>query len=337
MTTQTASIPQPDAPGRLRKMSLKEFDRLTTLIETAFAEDQAREGRSFRDETRSLNKLLPLFRAMFAVLPSMENYFYTLVWDVDGRFASAVTISRQGSDAQRWYIANVATHPDYRGRGLARALVSAALDRIRAQGGRYALLRARADNEPAYRLYRSLGFQHLETGTILKGEAHPIAAPALPAAYVLRPIPATDWHTRFAVAQFLASPEAQAVCPPTEKQFQDNWIGRKLQTLINRAQHVQLRTWAIAVADRPIGLVRCQARSGGSNPHQVQIEIGSEHLGTAPAVLAQAIHYCVERRSGAAHPMLVDFAGSPPDPIDYLRANGFQPIETAHELGMNVL
>ena len=177
---------------------------------------------------------------MFAVMPSMENYFYTFVWDVDGRFASAVTISRQGSDAQRWYIANVATHPDYRGRGLARTLVTAALDRIRTQGGRYALLHVRADNEPAYRLYRSLGFQHLETGTTLKGEAHPIASPALPDAYALRPISSTDWHTRFAVAQRLASPETRSVCPPTEKQFQNNWIGRNLQTLINRAQHVQI-------------------------------------------------------------------------------------------------
>ena len=168
MATQTDVIAQPNVPGRLRKMGLGEFDRLTTLIETAFAEDQAREGRNFRDEIRDLNKLLPLFRVMFAVAPSMENYFYTLVWDVDGRFASAVTISRQGSDAQRWYIANVATHPDYRGRGLARTLVTAALDRIRTQGGRYAQLHVRADNEPAYRLYRSLGFLPLETSTTLE-------------------------------------------------------------------------------------------------------------------------------------------------------------------------
>ena len=65
--------------------------------------------------------------------------------------------------------------------------------------------------------------------------------------------------------------------------------------------------------------------------------IGSEHLGAAPAAMAQAIQYCIQQRSGSAHPVLIDLAGSSQDPIDYLCANGFSPIETAHELGMNVL
>ena len=102
MMTKTSPIAQVNLPGQLRKMNLGEFDRFTELIETAFAEDQAREGRNFRDEVRSLSHLLPLFRIMFAIAPSLENYFYTLVWDAGGHFASAVTIMRQGNDAQRW-------------------------------------------------------------------------------------------------------------------------------------------------------------------------------------------------------------------------------------------
>ena len=337
MTTQTATIAQANAPGQLRKMGLGEFERFIELIETAFAEDQAREGRSFRDEIRSLDKVLPLFRVMFAVAPRLENYFYTLVWEVDGRFASAVTLSRQGSDAQRWYIANVATHPDYRGHGLARMLVKAALDRIRTQGGRYALLDVRADNEPAYRLYRSLGFLHLETSTTLKGEACPIMSPALPEGYALQPIAMTDWRTRFTVAQRLASPETRSVCPPTAKQFRPSRVGRSLEALLNRAQHVKTQAWAIEAADQPIGLVTCRMRTGGSNPHQVQIEIAPEHLSAASAAIARAINHCVEQRSGVGHPMLIILAGQPQDPIAYLHDNGFMPIETMHELGMNVL
>jgi ribosomal protein S18 acetylase RimI-like enzyme len=337
MTTQTAAIAQVNMPGQLRKMNLGEFERFIELIETAFAEDQAREGRSFRDEIRSLDKLLPLFRVMFAVAPRLENYFYTLVWDVDGRFASAVTMMRQGNDAQRWYIANVATQPDYRGRGLARTLVSAALERIRTQDGRYAQLDVRADNEAAYRLYRSLGFLHLETSTTLKGEARPIAPPALPDTYALRPIAETDWRTCFAIAQRLASPETQSVCPPTEKQFQNSWIARQLQALIDRAQHVKKRSWVIEAAAQPIGLVRCRARSSGANPHRVRIEIAPDQQSAIPAAVAQAILFCVAQRSGAVQPMLIDLNGQPQDPIDYLCNNGFTPIESMHELGMKVL
>jgi hypothetical protein len=54
-------------------------------------------------------------------------------------------------------------------------------------------------------------------------------------------------------------------------------------------------------------------------------------------VLTQVINYCIEQRSGAVHPMLIVLAGQPQDLIAYLRDNGFAPIETVHELGMNVL
>ncbi|HSD82344.1 MAG TPA: GNAT family N-acetyltransferase [Anaerolineae bacterium] len=336
MTIQSAAIAQSNTPGHLRKMGLGEFERFIELIETAFAEDQAREGRSFRDEIRSLDKLLPLFKVMFAVAPPLEDYFCTYVWEVDGHFASAVTVRRQGSDALRWYIANVATHPDCRGRGLARTLVSAALDRIRARGGRYAFLDVRADNEPAYRLYRSLGFLQLETSTTFKGDTHPMALPALPGDYALRPLAAMEWRTRLTVAQYLASPETRSVCPPTAKQFQPGWIGRSLQALIDRAQHIQEQTGAIAAYTQPIGLVTCRAQRSGRNPHQVQIALAPEHVITAAAAIAQAINYCVGQRSGAAHPMLIKLAGLSSAVAEQLRVNGFTPIETVHELGMKV-
>ncbi len=336
-TLQTATTSAAETAGHLRQMKLSEFDRLATLIETAFAEDQTREGRSFRDEMRGVRKMLPLFRLMFAVFPSLENYFYTLVWDGGDRFAAAVTISRQGSDAQRWYIANVATHPDYRGRGLARLLVNAALDRIRTLGGRYALLHVRADNDPAYRLYRSLGFLHLETSTILKGAAQPIAAPALPADYDLRQIDPYDWRVPLAVAQLAASPETRSVCPPTAKRYQESRLGRSLEALLGRAQQVRTRAWAVISGDRPIGLAKCRVHRTGSNPHQMQIEIVPDQSTAALALIAQAIDFCVEQRADTTHPVLINLAAQLPDAIDQLRDGGFTPIETMHELGLKVL
>jgi GNAT superfamily N-acetyltransferase len=308
MTTQTDVIAQPNAPGRLRKMSLGEFDRFTALIETAFAEDQAREGRSFRDEIRSLNHLLPLFKIMFAVAPGMEDYFYTIVWDVDGRFASAVTISRQGSDAQRWYIANVATHPDYRGRGLARALVAAALDRIRRQGGRNALLRVCADNEPAYRLYRSLGFQHLETGTILKGLAHPIAASALPGAYTLgQSRQRTGRRVCRRATGWLRLKSDQCAA---ERETVPGQLDRTQPASVNQPRPARdIASLGRGSANQPIGLVTCP-HGGGSNSASVADRDWSEHLGIAgndhaydPLLRRAAI--------GCSTPLLIDLVEVP--------------------------
>jgi hypothetical protein len=114
-------------------------------------------------------------------------------------------------------------------------------------------------------------------------------------------------------------------------------MARGMQGLLSRAQHVKWQAWAIGAADQPIGLVTGRAHTSGSNPHQAEIEIAPDHLIAAPAAIAHAINYCVEQRSGAAHPMLIELNGQPPDPIDFLRDHGFEPIETVHELGMKVL
>ncbi len=93
----------------------------------------------------------------------------------------------------------------------------------------------------------------------------------------------------------------------------------------------------LEAADQSIGLVTCRSRSGGSNPHQVRAEIAPEHSIAAAAASGQAINFCVEQRLGAAHPLLIELVGEPQDSIVDLRANGFTPIEIAHELGMSVL
>ena len=55
----------------------------------------------------------------------------------------------------KWSDALVAAE---RGRGLGRAVTAAMLDWARAQGSAYAYLQVNADNAPAIRLYRTLGF-----------------------------------------------------------------------------------------------------------------------------------------------------------------------------------
>lgn len=60
------------------------------------------------------------------------------------------------------HIQNVATHPDYRRRGVARLLLTTVARQALAQDGRVALLEVRASNAGAQALYALLGFK--ETG-----------------------------------------------------------------------------------------------------------------------------------------------------------------------------
>ncbi len=62
-------------------------------------------------------------------------------------------------DGEDCNVEDVFVRADARGTGLGRALVSAAIDRARARGGRRMELDTGADNAAAQGLYRSLGFQ----------------------------------------------------------------------------------------------------------------------------------------------------------------------------------
>jgi ribosomal-protein-alanine N-acetyltransferase len=57
------------------------------------------------------------------------------------------------------HVLNVATAPEYRRRGVARALMEASLAEGRARRCALATLEVRKGNEPAIGLYRSLGFR----------------------------------------------------------------------------------------------------------------------------------------------------------------------------------
>ncbi len=69
-------------------------------------------------------------------------------------------------------VSAVCTHPDARGRGYARALISRVMQDIRQQG-RIPFLHVFADNHPAIRVYEGLGFTQRRTFhlAVLKNEA----------------------------------------------------------------------------------------------------------------------------------------------------------------------
>ena len=59
-----------------------------------------------------------------------------------------------------WIIGDVFTHPDYRGRGYAKAVTSAITNDAIVSGAK-ALLHVRVDNEPAIRVYRAIGYEEV--------------------------------------------------------------------------------------------------------------------------------------------------------------------------------
>ena len=63
--------------------------------------------------------------------------------------------------ADEMHLLNLAVHPDQRRRGIARSLLTAALDKARAQGTAVVWLEVRPSNAAALALYHSFGFKEI--------------------------------------------------------------------------------------------------------------------------------------------------------------------------------
>lgn len=58
------------------------------------------------------------------------------------------------------HVKDIAVHPDCRGEGIGKRLLSRALDALGAQNASSVKLEVRESNDPAIRLYRQFGFEH---------------------------------------------------------------------------------------------------------------------------------------------------------------------------------
>jgi predicted GNAT family acetyltransferase len=93
------------------------------------------------------------------------------VWEQDGRIignASLIPFRNRGK--RIFLIANVATHPDYRRRGIGRALTERVMKQARDKRASAIWLHVRDDNPGAIKLYQDLGFQEIARRTTWQSE-----------------------------------------------------------------------------------------------------------------------------------------------------------------------
>jgi ribosomal protein S18 acetylase RimI-like enzyme len=87
------------------------------------------------------------------------------VWRAEGKVVGNVSLMAVDRRIGRYVIANVAVHPDYRRKGIARSLVEACLEYAREKRAAELLLQVERENSAAQVLYASLGFKALTTRT----------------------------------------------------------------------------------------------------------------------------------------------------------------------------
>jgi len=126
------------------------------LIEIGFKSELDPQGWKMLRQMRQVAKSGTLSRAVYGASRAAGGF----VWVEQGDVVANLSLRRAQPHSQRGrMIGNVVVHPDWRGRGIGRALMVRGLRAAREEGARWVGLEVRADNEVACQLYEGLGFR----------------------------------------------------------------------------------------------------------------------------------------------------------------------------------
>jgi len=209
---------------------------------------QTDEKEQFVASMRNLRRIWPLIGLIQAVSPTLRDLIRGYVWEEDGRAVGTTIVQRRGS-TDVWIVGTVGVLPAYRRQGIARKLVQATLDLIRAHGGTKAILTVIDGNLPAYALYQKLGFEHF--GGSIEFQATPERMPpalTLPAGYVQAPLARFDWRPRHQLEQRITPQGIRQYEPVEEGRFRYPAMTRLILPLILRAQSTREEASAIRTA-----------------------------------------------------------------------------------------
>lgn len=169
-------------PPQLRPFdSRRDLDAVADLIEFSFSATLDPDGRRYLRQMRSLANRKGLYRWSSMASSSNVLPIAGYVWEEAGKVVgnlSLVPFFHQGRRID--LVANVAVYPEFRRRGIARALTTKALEKSRGRHASATWLQVRHDNQAAIDLYTSLGFNvracrttWVATPESLQGDADP--------------------------------------------------------------------------------------------------------------------------------------------------------------------
>ncbi len=142
---------RPLDPGR-------DFDGVADLVELCFSDTMDPDGQDYLRQMRETARNAHLWGWAYTLAEQGGSPPGGFVWDEGGGIIGNLSLYPFNSQRHNCYlIANVAVHPDYRGRGIGRALTERALEYIKRRHA-HAWLQVRDDNPVAIWLYQSLGF-----------------------------------------------------------------------------------------------------------------------------------------------------------------------------------
>lgn len=233
------------------------------------------------------------------------------VWVEDGKIVGNVTLNLDRHHGGRYYVSNVAVKQEYRRQGIARAMMQATIEYVRAHHGQEVFLNVRPTNYGAVKLYQDLGFHALETrGEWVIDFIPPRLMPADRTG--LRPMRLNDDRVVIDLLQ-AATPEKVRRFRIESNPFQVLWDDQLAEAIADFFTGQSSHRWVLEREGRVAGLMYlCMRRFGSA--HKLAIQVHPDFRGQVEETLVLiALHdlarfpaHAIHAEAVSAHVELID-------------------------------
>jgi GNAT superfamily N-acetyltransferase len=216
---------------------------LAELIDLAFAGELDASARQMVAEMRAFGRAGWLGWLVGKLFLPQSAYPKGFVWEADGHLVGNASLMEVEHFQGRWVMANVAVHPSYRRRGIARSLIGACLDWLKTGGARVVILQAKSAQRGLQVLYASLGFRPTTTRTAWERYPGPVHLP--PPTPQVRPRHKDEWQAHWELARRVHPEGLLWPYPPTASLFREPGMSWPMQ-------EPGARHWLWVEAGRPL-------------------------------------------------------------------------------------
>jgi len=178
MTALSHSVPATSSSLRPLDFS-RDLVAVADLVESCFDQTLDPDGREYLQKMRHAARGARYMQWASQAGVDMLGPLSGFVWEENNKIVANLSLIPFPSwRSQTTLIANVAVHPDYRRRGIARALTNAALEHLHKHNGGSIWLHVRDDNPAAYDLYRTMGFEERFRRTTWQNDLDQVSLPS---------------------------------------------------------------------------------------------------------------------------------------------------------------
>jgi ribosomal protein S18 acetylase RimI-like enzyme len=327
------AVDEAQEQGGLRPMDpTRDLGIVANLIASAFADELDERGQAALREMRWMARLTPLVWWWSQADPSFRDAFNGFVWEEPApgtggsrQIVGNVNLNRAPGNRNRWIICNVVVLDEYRGRGIGRRLMEAAIDEAEQIGASGVVLQVHRDNPRALGLYTDMGFREASGEVDLQldqvGSVAFLDAPG----YEIRRWSPADGQAVLELARHAIPDTQQWIRPVRAEEYRLDWLlrlGRWISDLASGRRSYRLT----ALKDGKLVATMVVTAVNRGDAHRLVLLVHPNHRGNVEAAIVSRALYMLA--SAPQRPVKIAASVEAESTLKALRDYGFKEQRT---------